>query len=290
MPRPGLPTEQIPAEKIVWMNGYATPPQMRIKPVHAALSVGRLLANKEDTRQVFEIVKSLTGGAGKRFFVRFSETDYGRRVITEPIKVEALLGDRDALRALPEGSVGRAYLDFMEGEDLTPEGILDAAAESGVDLRGDTQFPEFFRAFLHIEIVHDLWHVLTGYGRDTLGELCLLAFTRAQTGNHALSAITGIGAIATTAEQPRQPIRQAISEGAKRGQHAVWFPGLDIEAMLPKPLEAVRAELNLTAPVIYNSVPADIRAGLLKPKLRQTQTERESGKVENDKSDMPHCC
>ena len=28
--------------------------------------------------------------------------------------------------------------------------------------------------------IHDLFHVITGYGRDALGELCLLAFTNAQ--------------------------------------------------------------------------------------------------------------
>ena len=37
--------------------------------------------------------------------------------------------------------------------------------------------------------MHDLWHVTTGYGRDALGELSLLAFTYAQ------EKIEGIGAI-----------------------------------------------------------------------------------------------
>jgi ubiquinone biosynthesis protein COQ4 len=29
--------------------------------------------------------------------------------------------------------------------------------------------------------VHDIWHVLTGYRRDALGEACLVAFSYAQT-------------------------------------------------------------------------------------------------------------
>ena len=44
--------------------------------------------------------------------------------------------------------------------------------------------------FRRVRDLHDLWHVLTGYGRDPLGEVCLLAFTYAQT------RLTGLGAIA----------------------------------------------------------------------------------------------
>ena len=31
---------------------------------------------------------------------------------------------------------------------------------------------------------HDLFHILTGYGRDALGEQCVLGFTYGQTGNY----------------------------------------------------------------------------------------------------------
>ena len=37
--------------------------------------------------------------------------------------------------------------------------------------------------------MHDLWHVTTGYGRDALGELSLLAFTYAQEQNRGIGAI-----------------------------------------------------------------------------------------------------
>ena len=40
---------------------------------------------------------------------------------------------------------------------------------------------------------HDLWHVVTGYGRDELGELCLLGFTYAQTKNRGVGLIVLVG-------------------------------------------------------------------------------------------------
>ena len=41
--------------------------------------------------------------------------------------------------------------------------------------------------------MHDLWHVTTGYGRDALGELSLLAFTYAQEQNRGIGAIALYG-------------------------------------------------------------------------------------------------
>ena len=169
--------DDVPAEKVEWLNGFPTPPTPPIQPIHALLSVWRLIQNKEDTRQVFEIVSSLTGRSGKQLFQRFTSTEYGRRVVTEPVELEKILGDREALRQYPAGSLARVYLDFMEGEDLTPDGLLDAAEEAGIDFRSDTDFEEYRRLFLHLDVCHDLWHVLTGYGRDALGELCNLVYT-----------------------------------------------------------------------------------------------------------------
>ena len=85
---------------------------------------------------------------------------YGRRVVADPVRLEEILSDRERLRAMAEGSVGRAYLDFMEGGNLTADGLIDAAEEAGIDFRGETQFEEFRRLFLHLDVSHDLWHVL----------------------------------------------------------------------------------------------------------------------------------
>ena len=41
--------------------------------------------------------------------------------------------------------------------------------------------------------MHDLWHVVTGYGRDELGEACLLAFTYAQNKNRGVGFIAFVG-------------------------------------------------------------------------------------------------
>lgn len=268
--------DHCPEELIEWVEGYATPPTPPLRPLHACASMAKLIANKEDTRQVFEIIYALDNGRSRETFARFVKSPYGKKVVSTPIRLEEELSDRDRLRKLPEGSVGRAYLDFMERENLTPDGVLGAAEEIGADYTSPTQFEEFRRIAIHQEVLHDLWHVLTGYGRDALGELCVLSFSHAQLGNPGVRMIVSVGAFVGGLEQPRQPIGKAIREARARGKRAAWLLTEDIDALFREPIEDARRRLNLGAPTFYEAVPAEIRANLLKPKVKKTQSERES--------------
>lgn len=270
---------EVPAELIQWVDGFAAPPDLPFRPLHAVLSTGKLILNKEDTRQVYEVIEALAGGAGKRLFQRFVSTPYGRRVVSEPVKLEEILSDRARLRAMPEGSFGRAYLAFMEGENLTADGLLGAAEEAGIDYKAETQFPEFLRMFLHINVSHDLWHVLTGYSRDALGELCVLAFTREQTKNPGIAFINRIGILAQKASNPKVPVLAAFEEGKRMGQGVDFLLGWDVEELLPLPLTEVRRKLGVIEPSVYNSIPAEVKATILKPAMKKTQAEREGRAV-----------
>lgn len=271
--------EEVAPEDIEWIEGYATPPAPPVRPVHAFTSMLKLIQNKEDTRQVFEIVQALAGDSGKRMFKRFVTTPYGKRVVDQPVKLEEVLGDREALRKLPEGSVGRIYLDFMEGENLTPEGLLAAGEEAGIDFRGETQFPDYRRLYLHLDVSHDLWHVLSGYGRDALGELCNLIFTHAQSRNPGFLFIVFIGMIAQKLDAPSAPILKALGEARRNAYVTKWVPSFDVEELLPMQLADARRKMNIADPVFYNTIPSEVKDNLLKPKVTETQAERELRKA-----------
>lgn len=275
-PADAAPTRiEIPPEQYVWINGFPTPPTERRRPLHAVASVLKLISNKEDTRQVFEIMKAMSGDTPKRMFRKFTATPYGRRVVTEPVKLEELLGDRERLRAYPEGSLARAYLAFMEGENLTPEGLRSAAEEADIDYEAYPEFSEYMRLFMHLQVSHDLWHVLTGYGRDALGELCNLVYTRHQTYNPGFRLIVAIGFLAQKLEQPSAPIQKALAEARRNASAAEWVLEHDVEELLAMPLADARARLKIGEPKVYNAIPDDIKRTLLKPKVAETQAERE---------------
>ena len=276
--KPTRTAAEINPEDLVYIEGFATPPSPPFRPLHALLSSIRLVLNKDDTRQVFEVVTALSRGSARRLFSRFVKTPYGRRVVTEPVKLEAILGDFPRLRALAPGTVGKAYVDFMDDAGFTPQGLIDAADEAGVGMREYPELGEFQRAFTHLEVSHDLWHVLTGYSRDPLGEICNLIFTRRQTKNPGLRLIVWMGLAAIKLERWSMPALKAARQAREMGDAVDFLLRNDIDAMLVRPLDEVRRELGLFAPTVYDAIPSAVKNSVLRPKIKATQSEREQGR------------
>ena len=86
---------------------------------------------------------------------------------------------------------------------------------------------------------------------------------------------TTIGMMAQKAEQPGLPILKAMKEARRMGEGVDFILQYDIEELLPLPLDEVRRRLNFITPTVYNAIPEEIKQSLLKPKLKQTQSERE---------------
>lgn len=265
-------------EDLVYVQGFATPPSPKFRPLHALVSAVKLILNKDDTRQVFEVVTALSRDSGRRLFTRFVSTPYGRRVVTEPVKLEDILGDFPRLRQMPAGSFGKAYVDFMDEAGFTPQGLIDAAEEAGVGLKEYSELAEFRRAFTHLEVSHDLWHVITGYGRDPLGEICNLVFTRRQTRNPGLRLIVFMGLAAIKLERWSMPALKAAREAARMGDNVDFLLQHDVEELLKRPLDEVRAELGIFKPSVYDAIPYDVKHSVLRPKVTATQAEREQAK------------
>lgn len=220
----------------------------RIQPLKAIRAIRALIADKEDTSQVFKIIDALSGDSVGRGFRRFVATETGRRILAEKRNLIAALSDRARLAALPEGTLGRTYHEFMAEEDLTADGLVKASeAADRTELRSDDEI--LFGARLRDQ--HDLWHVTSGYGRDGLGELALLAFTYAQTRNRGIGFIVLVGARVTAKNLPNVKIWRVIREAYRNGKKAAWLPAADWEAMLEKPLADVRATLGIAEPLAY---------------------------------------
>lgn len=244
----------------------AKPKRKRIEPMKALRAIRALVADKEDTGQVFRIIDALSGNAGDKQFERFIATDMGRRIVAEKRDLVATLSDRAYLSSLPEGSLGRTYYEFMAEEDLTADGLVAASEE--VRVREErSQAQRIFGERLRDQ--HDLWHVTTGYGRDGLGELALLSFSYAQTRNRGIGFIVLVGARITRKRVPAARVWSVVREGFRHGKQAAWLPETDWEAMLSKPLSEVRTLLKIQAPTTYREVEPVTSAAEREYKARQ---------------------
>jgi ubiquinone biosynthesis protein COQ4 len=213
-------------------------------------AIRALAADPNDLPQVFTILEALSGNTLERVGRRMIRDEGGRRLIEARSDIVERLADRAALARLPEGSLGRAYLAFVERENISADGIRRAARE-GMTQRASLPAP---LDWVHARMrdTHDLWHAAVGYSGDVLGEIALLAFILAQTWNPAIALILAV-ALGKTVRFPSggAAARSTILDGFRRGFRAQWLPAQDWEAMLALPVEEVRGRLGLEAPPVY---------------------------------------
>ncbi len=201
-----------------------------------------LISDPDDTAQVFKIIRALAGNSGERQFQKFLRSEHGPTVLAERRSLVDRLSDREYLMSLPDGSLGRVYADFTEREQISPAGLIDAS-ESVQEESSEELCPERALFGERLRDSHDLWHVVTGYGRDLAGEAALLAFTYRQIRNRGIGFIVGVAYLKAGKTYPEE--RRLIRDGYGRAKNAQWLPGADWEALLERPLEEVRQSLGV---------------------------------------------
>jgi ubiquinone biosynthesis protein COQ4 len=237
--------------------------QFRLNFPRALGAIKKLIANKEDTEQVFIIMRSLAGRAIPNGYARLLGTPEGGRHAYRRVEMAAVLDDHEALRRLPEGTVGRAYLRFVESEQLSAKGLADESRKVGeADIDAEHPLAWYGR---RLRDVHDIWHVLTGYHRDALGEASVVAFSYAQTKSLGFALIAFAGAREIKRALPDQPILKTVWEAYQHGKRAAWLPGQDYEALLAEPLESARRRLNIEPPATYRAIPIEERDQAMAP-------------------------
>jgi len=223
-------------------------PASRRRPIGAYRRFRLLLADKEDTEQVFHIGDALSGPHFERRLKEALETEQGYALAERHESLIPFFDDHEKLARLPEGSLGRAYLAFMQREGLTAKGL----EEEDRKFRPRT-YPDIVQWHDdRLRDLHDLIHVFTGYSRGALGELCNLAFTYGvNRGGLGDWFIAFLGTLEMKRWFGDLPIRKAFKEAINNGRAAKNFYLEDIEALFALPLEEAKAKLNIAPAPIY---------------------------------------
>jgi ubiquinone biosynthesis protein COQ4 len=225
-------------------------PRPRYKPLKAWRHFRNLVANKEDTGEVFHIFESLPWKGLFPSAEAFLTSASGKELRENEPYLPSIFDDHAMLRAMPEGSLAHAYCDFMEAEGLTAQGLVDEY-ETFMKARGD--FKDQFGWYMNrIRDTHDILHVLTGYGRDALGEQCVLAFTYGQQPAPAHLFIAYAGAFEIKKQvRSKAPVLAAIREGQRLGKACPRLAEQPVLELLPLSIDEARMRLNITPPENY---------------------------------------
>ncbi len=231
----------------------------RLRPLAALKAFRRLIRDKEDTVQVFRIMQALSGRSVSRGYQRMLSTMEGGRQAFLREELAHKLDDPVWLARFGPGTVGAHYRAFRAARGFTADGLAEVEREVVPFI--DAPHPVVWYS-RRLRDIHDIWHVLTGYETDALGEACVVSFSYGQTRNLGFAFI-GWGAAREIQREARSvPARRAVWQAWRNGKAARWLPGLDYEALFEQPLDAVRARLGIRPPTVYQSVPVEVRAGL----------------------------
>jgi ubiquinone biosynthesis protein COQ4 len=219
------------------------PPRQPVQLRRAWRELRALIADPDDTDRAVSLMYAIGRREFERNFQRFAASSAGRALLAERPSLLSALSDREALRCLRDESLGRAYLDYMERNRFSSDGLLAVQnrvkarweAENGMARLDSLRTWYRERAIL----LHDLFHVLTDYGTDEVGEGTQLAFSLAQFPGRGQAFLT-IGAALELWRSLGWRWLAYDLRAWRRGRRATSLVALPWEELLPRPLAAVR--------------------------------------------------
>lgn len=206
-----------------------------LRAARAVRAIATLLANPSRLDQVFGLLDAAHDPEYARGVVaRLKGHPRAARAFAERRR----LGTLDLLRlgACPVDSLGWTYAEHMRKNGLDAKAIPSLVA---VD---ETRY---LRA--HLYETHDIWHAVTGFGADVVGELGLQAFYVAQMRGRVSTSLVGGGIIQATLRKNEDidARMDAIVRGWTMGRAAQPLFGVPWQELWDVPLSTVRAELGV---------------------------------------------
>jgi ubiquinone biosynthesis protein COQ4 len=195
-------------------------------------TLGTLVVDPSRLDLVLVFTQAVNISTVARAVRRLERDRAGAALLAEQPRIDRSHVDFDALRRLPDGTLGREYTRFLDDNGISPD------AFAAIPDVGD---PRAAYLMLRMRQTHDLWHVLTGYAPDIRGEILLQAFTYAQTGAPASLLIAVFGSARWGFGWRGQ--MAAMRKAFARGKRAHFLALVRWEEHWATPVEELRTKL-----------------------------------------------
>ncbi|KAH8667421.1 coenzyme Q biosynthesis protein Coq4-domain-containing protein [Tricladium varicosporioides] len=168
----------------------------------------------------------------------------GRRILRDRPRISSNTMSFKYLRSLPKNTVGRAYVDWLDREGVSPD------TRSQVKYIDDEECAYVMQRYREC---HDFYHALTGLPIIREGEVALKAFEFANT----LLPMTGLSMFAVTTLKPAERKRFFtiyLPWAVKNGVRAKEVINVYWEEQLTRDVEELRNELGIEKPVDLRAI------------------------------------
>lgn len=220
------------------------------RPLKVLHHFGKLIEDKEDTEQVFHIIEATKGRKSHAQAHAFIRSPEGQRMMSGGVDIPAMLDDHARWADCAAETVAAHYIAFMKREGLSAAGLVAESHKWAPPESLPQDQTQWY--FDRLRDTHDLFHVLTGYGRDALGEASLLGFSYEQNHNKGILFIAYAGARQIKkVSGTKAPLFAAIKEGRALGLAAAKIAHQDIAALMREDIGEARKRLNIGKPEVY---------------------------------------
>lgn len=186
----------------------------------------------------YSVVDAMGGMCEERLFQKFRKTPEGQRLLAERPDLPRLLSDHQTLAALPEGTLGRAFAEVCIRAGINSMALVEAQRNMSRDYARLDPARQWFSD--RLTVLHDLWHILSGYATQPRGEAGLVAFSYAQGLDYRpIPFFLGLSVVMRVARIPE------LWRAWRRGRQTKSLILQRYEELLPLPLETVRERLGI---------------------------------------------
>jgi ubiquinone biosynthesis protein COQ4 len=158
------------------------------------------------TESVFDIEDGLQNLEAYQLAVEYVRRDPDMAELIEERFLRHGVHDLDALLRLPEESLGYCFARHMRDKGFDPDYFRVREVNTDLDY-----------VLMRLRQTHDIWHIITGFDTDPVGELGLKAVELAQTRRPMAAMVASGGVLRTRNILARfwLPFRQAIKWESK---------------------------------------------------------------------------
>ena len=202
---------------------------------------------------VFRLFRPFHGPEFDAIYDRVMADETGRRILREGRSLHPVLLDFDRLRSLSSGTLGYEYACFMEANEIDIVSFAEASLRHMV--REDYANDEAWALANRLRDIHEIVHVISGYGTDVLGEMCEIAFNIREDPRPRAACFAIRTNVSNFRRNGYRHAEAAIGQAFQRGRCVSLMVGADWEAMMDWQLDDIRARLGISKPPSYEPIP-----------------------------------
>jgi len=191
----------------------------------------------ERTESVFDIEDGLRDIDATRLALEHVRKDPQMAAMIDERYLRHEEHDLEALLKLPPGTLGNAFARHIVDRGFDPDYFRKRALNDDIDY-----------ILMRLRQTHDIWHIITGFDTDPIGELGVKAVEVAQTRRPMAAVVAAGGLLRYLLQDPEElgKVLAAISAGYQMGIKSKLLLAQKWEDHWERPVAEWRTTLNLT--------------------------------------------